>query len=927
MARSKWISFTAQQALSRDSQKSAKPEDAPPAPLSTEIKKFGLENALFFCDPFRDLLLQHSDPSVPQDLFSPKALLSSTPTGPSKPQPTLAPVRRKPERKHSSSTYPSEASASTTTQPQAIPIPPSPPTLFSALRSLFYHIASQPGEKGSVAPKAFIEKLKELNDVFRSTMHQDAHEFLNYLLNQIVEEMDEERKQAQNASHGEELTASVATLASKVPTVVTAASSNSGTPSQDATLVHKLFEGILTSETRCLTCETVSARDESFLDLSIDIEQNSSVTACLRHFSASEMLCQKNKFFCDSCCDLQEAEKRMKIKKLPNVLALHLKRFKYQEDLGRYIKLTYRVAFPMELRLFNTVDDMENADRLYGLFAIVVHIGTGPHQGHYISIIKTGGSWFVFDDDAVYPIAEGDINKYFGDSNSGSAYVLYYQAVDLDLEELGLHQTPDPIAVSDSLPMPVSGDQSLPAPVALEAVGPPPGLESEEPIVEDPVIDPISSLTPPRIIPPEKRPLEPSGLGLTGASDLLEQQASFISIGLPSPSPSTPGLRAPSSSLSRPSTSAASGTERKRSGAERSPRPSASSPSLSESAVATFSEPPPPVPPLPPIIQTPESPTTPMTPMVNLPSEEKEKARKESTKSGGWFSKRKSLKLAEKSKPTPTEPVGPSPPSPNRRVEEPSSSGWFKGFGTSTREYQTTSLTSENSQSKELSFDLDKRRSKNGGGQHLTVNGNGYGNGIGADETPPTPGSATSSLNSNSPAHPSRVRPSTGASSSSSSSSGDRPRTNGVDRRKSKDSRSSSPASSRHRWPRSFPSGKIPDLERSLPPLPPAPTFLSHIHHPSNGHSYVAEPKAYTNGALEPDELESSTASASFTDDMRSHSRSTTLPPPTSLAASAGANLSSGSAPPTTFGLRKATRKLSLTGPILGFGRRDKKPS
>lgn len=104
------------------------------------------------------------------------------------------------------------------------------------------------------------------------------------------------------------------------------------------------------------------------------------------------MLCNRNKFFCDSCCDLQEAEKRyaflfhyevlssilddrMKIKKLPNVLALHLKRFKYQEDVGRYIKLSYRVAFPMELRLFNTVDDMEDADRLYNLFAIVVHIG------------------------------------------------------------------------------------------------------------------------------------------------------------------------------------------------------------------------------------------------------------------------------------------------------------------------------------------------------------------------------------------------------------------------------------------------------------------------------------------------------------------------------------------------------------------------
>src|ERR1700722_9016819 len=96
---------------------------------------------------------------------------------------------------------------------------------------------------------------------------------------------------------------------------------------------------------------------------------------------------------------------RMKIKRLPNVLALHLKRFKYQEDVQKYIKLAYRVAFPLELRLFNTVDDTEDADRLFELFAIVVHIGkyvlrhsrllsshnmvhkySGPHHGHYISI-------------------------------------------------------------------------------------------------------------------------------------------------------------------------------------------------------------------------------------------------------------------------------------------------------------------------------------------------------------------------------------------------------------------------------------------------------------------------------------------------------------------------------------------------------------
>lgn len=51
---------------------------------------------------------------------------------------------------------------------------------------------------------------------------------------------------------------------------------------------------------------------------------------------------------------------RMKVKKLPKILALHLKRFKYMEQLQRYAKLSYRVVFPFELRLFNTVSIIDH---------------------------------------------------------------------------------------------------------------------------------------------------------------------------------------------------------------------------------------------------------------------------------------------------------------------------------------------------------------------------------------------------------------------------------------------------------------------------------------------------------------------------------------------------------------------------------------
>lgn len=478
-------------------------------------KQFGLENfgntcyansvlqALYFCSPFRELIIQHADPcAVIQEALSSQFTPSAAPASP-----TVA-ARRKPTEPQPVQEFPQKTGI---VKPPTPPIPSSPRTLMSALRSLYIHISQNPADKGTVAPRAFIDKLKELNEAFRNTMHQDAHEFLNYLLNKIVEEIEEEKKFLQVPIDDSAHSVKSSSTTSQ-PLVMTASTSSSGNPPTGATFIHQIFEGILTSETRCLTCENVSSRDESFLDLSIDIEQNSSVTACLRQFSASEMLCQRNKFFCDGCCDLQEAEKRMKIKRLPNVLALHLKRFKYQEDVQKYIKLAYRVAFPFELRLFNTIDDAENPDRLYELFAIVVHIGNGPNHGHYVSIIKTLGTWLVFDDETVESIKESDIPKYFGESNSGSAYVLYYQAVDLDLVALDLCPTsPSAPEEHSHQGLPADSPASLSQPIPL-----PPGLSAEPaeaenvetfPLLPPPSL-PINIPVSPAEIPPRKIPSE-----------------------------------------------------------------------------------------------------------------------------------------------------------------------------------------------------------------------------------------------------------------------------------------------------------------------------------------------------------------------------------------------------------------------------------
>ena len=311
-------------------------------------------------------------------------------------------------------------------------------SLFTSLKDLFEAIVASQERMGIVRPYHFLELLRRQHEMFKTAMHQDAHEFLNILLNEVVANIESDATRAsieaerQSDSEGAETTTTLTTTnVSKSPSSLR--------------WVHELFEGTLASETQCLTCEQVSRRDEVFLDLSVDLEQHSSVTSCLRKFSEEEMLCGRNKFHCDNCGGLQEAEKRMKIKRLPRILALHLKRFKYTDDLQRLQKLFHRVVYPYHLRLFNTTDDADDPDRLYELYAVVVHIGGGPYHGHYVAIIKTQDKgWLLFDDEMVEPVDKSYVRNFFGDRPGlACAYVLFYQettveAMEAELEKEGM---------------------------------------------------------------------------------------------------------------------------------------------------------------------------------------------------------------------------------------------------------------------------------------------------------------------------------------------------------------------------------------------------------------------------------------------------------------------------------------------------------
>jgi ubiquitin carboxyl-terminal hydrolase 12/46 len=295
------------------------------------------------------------------------------------------------------------------------------------LMQLFSSIASQKKLTGYLSPSEFMETLRERNELFQSNVQQDAHEFFNFIVNDVGDslmQMDMQKRQHESPFS-------------------TAASPSSSCLSG----IHNIFQGVLTNETRCLCCEQKTERDEEFVDLSLDIEPNSSISSCLRNFSHTETLTNHDKFYCGKCCAYQEAEKHMRIKSLPRVLTLHLKRFKYMERLGSFAKLSHRVAFPLELRVPNMTADAEHkADEiLYKLFAVVVHIGSGMNHGHYVAIVKSRNRWFLFDDDLVEVVDASMLRMCFGTSNpftskgqngdaegavSSTGYLLFYDIVD-----------------------------------------------------------------------------------------------------------------------------------------------------------------------------------------------------------------------------------------------------------------------------------------------------------------------------------------------------------------------------------------------------------------------------------------------------------------------------------------------------------------
>ncbi|XP_062078407.1 ubiquitin carboxyl-terminal hydrolase 23 [Humulus lupulus] len=260
---------------------------------------------------------------------------------------------------------------------------------FCALCAIQKHVSRALQSTGrSLAPKDLVSNLRCISRNFRNCRQEDAHEYMVNLLESMHK----------------------CCLPSGVP---------SESPSAyEKSLVHKIFGGSLRSQVKCLQCSFCSNKFDPFLDLSLEIVKADSLHKALLNFTAAEQLDGgERQYQCQQCKQKVRALKRLTVHKPPNVLTIHLKRFR-AHDPGQ--KIDKKVTFGPTLDLKSFVSGSYEGDLKYTLYGVLVHYGWSTHSGHYYSYVRTSsGMWYSLDDSRVVQVSEKTVLEQ-------KAYMLFY---------------------------------------------------------------------------------------------------------------------------------------------------------------------------------------------------------------------------------------------------------------------------------------------------------------------------------------------------------------------------------------------------------------------------------------------------------------------------------------------------------------------
>ncbi|ELU03938.1 hypothetical protein CAPTEDRAFT_222637 [Capitella teleta] len=241
-------------------------------------------------------------------------------------------------------------------------------------------------QRAAYAPSACLEATRP--SWFARGCQQDCSEYLRFVLDQLHEE--------ENPS------------------------------SSSSSLVQKCFGGRLLNTYTCSVCGRQSSHTENFNDLPLafpELTPNSQLEDLLTHYLRPEILKGSNRYHCESCQELQEAERSVRIEQAPQYLILTLLRFSYSAKTQSRAKILSDVKYPSALTL-PVLNDQEEA---YELTSVIVHSGTSSESGHYYAYARSEDDrWILFNDSRVSFSSFASFSSVTSKFAKDTAYVLVY---------------------------------------------------------------------------------------------------------------------------------------------------------------------------------------------------------------------------------------------------------------------------------------------------------------------------------------------------------------------------------------------------------------------------------------------------------------------------------------------------------------------
>lgn len=195
-------------------------------------------------------------------------------------------------------------------------------------------------------------------------------------------------------------------------------------------LIHRVLGGESKITYQCAQCDTSSHNTDKFRDLQLcfpeEIQETQAVSVqdLINYYLTPEKLTGENKYRCDKCMRLCDAQRYIKILQAPAHLILTLKHFRYDFESRLRTKLRHKVVYNDTIQL--PVSTQPNTiTETYQLYAAVVHSGYSMDYGHYFTYAcDSKQNWYKFNDNYVTHTSLEDFRSL---KPPDTPYILFYE--------------------------------------------------------------------------------------------------------------------------------------------------------------------------------------------------------------------------------------------------------------------------------------------------------------------------------------------------------------------------------------------------------------------------------------------------------------------------------------------------------------------